>query len=167
MILSDRDIVNELNKHQLKISPYYEEMIQPCSVDLHLASELLDIEGNTYELGEYTLNPKEFILASTFESVRIPPYLCGQVDGKSSLGRLGLFIHITAGYIDAGYEGNITLELFNASDKPIRLIQGMDIAQLVLYTLTSPVLRPYGSHGLNSKYQGSKGVVGSKYEYQS
>lgn len=168
MILSDKDIVNELqNPLGLSISPWNESMIQPCSVDLHLADELKTINGKTIDLSydSYKLKPNEFILGATYETVRIPKYLCGQVDGRSSIGRLGCFVHVSAGFIDAGYEGNITLELYNASDKELELCNHMDIAQIVLFTLTSECVRPYGSYDLNSKYQGSDGVVLSKYDY--
>ena len=114
----------------------------------------------------YTLKPQEFILGSTFQSVYIPSTLVGIVNGKSSLGRLGVMIHVTAGYIDPGFIGNITLELFNVSNKPFVLMSGMKICQLILESVSSECFRPYGSNGLNSHYQNSKGVVNSRFEYE-
>lgn len=175
MILSDRDIVEELQRGSLTIIPHKEEDIQPCSVDLHLGSELKTIDGKTISLignnldGEvtnipYKLKPQEFILASTYEYVEIPTYLCGQVDGRSSIARLGVSIHQTGGYIDSGFCGNITLELYNASDRDFELRFNDSICQLIIHALTSDCIRPYGSQDLNSKYQCSEGVVLSKYD---
>jgi dCTP deaminase len=166
MILSDRDIAGELNKGSLKIIPCEEKDIQPCSVDLHLGKELLTLGGKKIDLskGSYKLKPQEFILGSTEEYVEIPTHLCGQVDGRSSIARLGVSIHQTGGYIDAGFNGNITLELFNASDREFELCWGDSICQLIIHMLYSRCVRPYGSTGLNSKYQGSEGTVRSKYE---
>lgn len=166
MILSDREIARELQKGSLKIIPHKEEDIQPCSVDLHLAEELKTIRGKSISIknDSYKLKPKEFILASTLEYVEIPNYLCGQVDGRSSIARLGVSIHQTGGYIDAGFKGNITLELFNASDKDFELFWGDSICQIIMHLLTSECVRPYGSDGLYSKYQHSEGTVRSKYK---
>lgn len=175
MILSDRDIVRELQRGSLQIIPHNEEDIQPCSVDLHLGSELKTLDGKVISLlgndldGKvcdipYKLKPKEFILASTSEYVEIPTYLCGQVDGRSSIARLGVSIHQTGGYIDSGFCGNITLEIFNASDRDFELVHGDSICQIIIHALTSDCIRPYGSEELNSKYQCSDGVVLSKYD---
>ena len=138
LILSDRDIVRELDNGFLKIIPFPEECkIQPCSIDMELASELKTINGKSIDISHdlYHLKPNEFILGSTNEYVEIPDSLCGQVDGKSSLARMGISIHQTGGYVDAGYRGNITLEIYNASDKPFELSLGMSICQLVLHRL--------------------------------
>lgn len=166
MILSDRDIVCEIQKNALKIVPLAEEDIQPCSVDLHLGKELLTLNGKRIDLSQcsYKLKPKEFILASVDEYIEIPPYLCGQVDGRSSIARLGVSVHQTGGYIDAGFYGNITLEIYNASDKEFELVYGDSICQIIFHILSSESVRPYGSYELGSKYQGSKGVVRSKYD---
>lgn len=175
MILSDWDIVQELFGGNLKIIPSNEDDIQPCSVDLHLGEELKTIDGKTISLVQndlegsfvrkpYNLQPNEFILGSTEEYVELPNYLCGQVEGRSSIGRLGVMVHITAGFIDSGFKGNITLEIYNASDKPFPLIYGESICQLVIHALSSECIRPYGSEGLNNRYQDSVGVVNSKYE---
>lgn len=165
VILSDRDIIGELNKGSLRIIPLDDEKIQPCSVDMELASELKTIDGKSIDISHdsYHLKPKEFVLGSTNEYVEIPDYLCGQVDGRSSIARLGISIHQTGGYIDAGFRGNITLEIFNASDKAFELFMGQPICQLIIHVLHSPCIRPYGSDGLNSKYQDSTGTVRSKY----
>ena len=165
MILSDRDIVNETQRGSLRIIPLEEEDIQPCSVDLHLAKELVTIHGKRIDISQdsYKLKPNEFLLGSTEEYVEIPNHLCGQVDGRSSIARLGVSIHQTGGYIDAGFNGNITLELFNASDKDFELNWGDSICQIIFHVLSSECLRPYGSEGLGSKYQCSEGTVRSKY----
>lgn len=166
MILSDGDIVCELQKNALKIIPLLEEDIQPCSVDLHLDKELMTIDGKKIDIKEcsYKLKPNEFILGSVEEYIEIPPYLCGQVDGRSSIARLGVSVHQTGGYIDAGFYGNITLEIYNASDKEFELKYGDSICQIIFHILSSESMRPYGSQELKSKYQGSKGVVRSKYD---
>ena len=167
MILSDHEIIRQLQNIEvdtLSISPWSEDMIQPCSVDLKLGAELKTLDGDVINLlkEDYSLKPQEFILGSTFETVRIPTFLCGELTGRSSIARLGVSCHQTAGFIDAGFNGNITLELFNASDKEFPLRVGDSICQLVLFALTNRALRPYGSEGLNSKYQDSQGTVESK-----
>lgn len=167
MILSDRDIVNLISNKRIKIIPYpQEECIQPCSVDLHLGGELKTIRGKTIDImhDTYKLKPQEFILGSTEEYVEIPADICGQIEGKSSVARLGLMVHITAGYIDAGYNGNITLELFNASDKEFELESGLSICQLIFHALSSECVRPYGTDGLGNHYQHSDGTVLSRME---
>ena len=165
MILSDMDIYSELLKGSLRIIPCNEDDIQPCSVDLHLGNELLTLSGKRIDLnkGSYKLKPMEFILASTYEYVEVPKHLCCQVDGRSSIARLGVSVHQTGGYIDAGYCGNITLELFNCSDKEFELFAGDSICQLVVHMLSSECIRPYGDAEYSSKYQGSEGTVASKY----
>lgn len=164
-ILSDQTIIERLEK-DLVIKPINLNDIQPCSIDLHLNRELKNLDGLTHDLKYcgYTLSPGEFILASTLEHVEIPEDLVGIVEGKSSIGRLGITAHITAGYIDAGFKGNITLEIANLSNKTFTLHYNMSICQLVLETLTTPVKRPYGSDGLNSHYTGqySKGTIPSR-----
>lgn len=166
MILSDKDIIKGLQAGVFSISPVCLDDIQPASVDLHLDNILKTIDGISIDLLKepYELKPKEFILGSTVEFIRLPVDLVGIVNGKSSLGRLGIQVHITAGYVDPNYYGNITLELFNVSDTPFTLKYDMKICQLIFETLSSPCERPYGSKGLGSKYQGSKGVVNSRYD---
>lgn len=172
-ILSDKDIVDRLKgkygrRQRLIIEPcQYLHDVQPASVDLHLGNELKTLDNKSIDISEkpYILKGNEFILGATLEYVEIPVDLVGHVDGKSSLGRLGVTAHITAGYIDPNFKGNITLEIKNVSDESFELIGGMDFCQLVLQTLTSPCKRPYGSENLTSHYQNSEGVVLSKYEY--
>ena len=164
MILSDRDIVEGL-RNGLVIIPFPDEKnIQPCSIDLHLGHELKTLNGKTIDIlhDSYKLKPKEFLLGSTLEYFEIPDYLCGQVEGKSSIARMGVSCHQTAGYIDAGYNGNITLELYNASDKEFELESGQSICQIVFHRLSSPCIRKYGDDGLDSHYQGSDGTVRSR-----
>ena len=164
MILSDHTINERLN-NDLVIDPVHDEYIQPCSVDLHLSNVLKTLNDYEYVLtdnNDFTLKPHGFILASTVEWVEIPDDLVGIVDGKSSLGRLGITAHVTAGYIDAGFKGNITLEIANLSNKPFILEKDMPICQIVFETLTTPADRPYGSDGLNSHYQNSHGTVLSR-----
>ena len=163
-MLSDRNIL-ELQGEMELIYPFYYDQLQPCSYDLRLGRDLKTIRGKTIDLndGDYVLKPNEFILGSTFERILIPNNISAFVDGKSSLGRLGIAVHITAGFIDAGFEGNVTLEIKNNSDKQFRLSEGMLIGQLIFFELKSECMRPYGSDGLNSHYQDSVGTVLSKY----
>lgn len=172
MILSDKDIVNRLKgkygrKQRLIIEPCnYLHDVQPASVDLHLGNELKLLDGTSIDISEkpYTLNSGEFLLGATLEYVEIPVDLVGVVDGKSSIGRLGITAHITAGYIDPNFKGNITLEISNVSNKPFELTGGMTFCQLILEQLTSEVARPYGSENLDSHYQNSEGVVLSRFK---
>lgn len=166
MILSDQDIIKRLINDSHLIEPCELRNIQPASVDLRLGSELKTLDNKTFYLDNknyYSLKPGEFILASTLESVQIPEDIVGIVDGKSSLARLGLSIHQTAGYIDPGFHGNITLELKNESDKLLTLRKGMLICQIRFQMLLNRCKNPYGSKILNSHYQNSKGTVLSKY----
>ncbi len=159
VILSDRDIAQRLAEGSLVIEPldYSIDPIQPASVDLRLSDCKLSN-------GTRWIFPGEFMLACTLETVHIPPDLVAQVNGKSSLGRLGLSVHITAGFIDPGFRGQITLELHNCSNKTIRLERRMKICQLVLQRLTSPCERPYGHPTRKSKYQGQTGITPSRSE---
>lgn len=164
MILSDRDIDHIIKSGKaFLVNPYNEEMLQPNSVDLTLSEELKKINGKSIDLRQssYKIKPNEFLLGSTFEKVHIPYDLCGHVDGKSSIGRLGVFVHVSSGFIDSGFTGNITLEIFNCSDREFELYHGMPICQIVFETLTSPVLKPYGTR--DNHYQGSEGTVESKW----
>lgn len=164
-VLSDRDIKQRLNTSSL-IHPVKDEYLQPCSVDVHLSHILINLDKQEYDLTDedYVLQPGEFILGSTFEEVNIPDDLVAQLDGKSSIARLGIDVHKTAGWIDAGFRGNITLEIKNDSDKPFILEYMMAIGQVIFFTLTSPVERPYGTDGLNSKYQDSTGTIYSRHK---
>lgn len=165
MILSDGDIDHIIKSGKaFLVNPYNEEMLQCNSVDLTLGRELKNLHGKCIDLkqGSYKIKPKEFILGSTFEKIYIPHDLVGHIDGKSSIGRLGIFIHVSSGFIDSGFIGNVTLEIFNASDKEFELYNGMSICQIIFQTLTSPVTIPYGRR--DNHYQHSEGTVLSKYE---
>ncbi|MFC1962643.1 dCTP deaminase [Chloroflexota bacterium] len=183
MVLSDRTIKEEIAKGRIVIEPLDEECFQPASVDVHLDRKLLvfrtwrhpfyvDVKQNLDDLTEmvliederpFFLNPGEFVLGSTVESVTLPDNIVGRLEGKSSLGRIGLLIHSTAGYVDPGWQGHLTLELSNVAKLPITLYYGMRIGQMSFLRLTSPVDRPYGSAGLGSKYQGQAEPVPSRY----
>ena len=163
-MLSDRNIL-ELQGEMELIYPFYYDQLQPCSYDLRLGCDLKTIRGKTINLndGDYTLKPNEFILGSTFEHVSIPNNISAFVDGKSSLGRLGIAVHITAGFIDSGFNGNITLEIKNNSDKQFKLSKNMLIGQIIFFELKDECMRPYGDKRLNNHYQNSKGTILSKY----
>ncbi len=170
MILSDRSIKSLIQKGELRVDPFDEGLVQSSSLDLRLGSEFARYrEGGVIDVKEgpgeveilrvkdhIDIAPKEFLLATTLEYIKLPPYLTAFVEGRSSLGRLGLFIE-NAGWVDAGFEGQITLELYNASRTPIRLYVGMRICQLVFARLDKEPERAYGG-----KYLGQRGVVPSK-----
>lgn len=166
-VLSDRDILErwgELFPYTDKNLAWLQNRIQPASVDLQLDKALKNIDGEIFTLDEksmYVLQPGEFILGSTVEYVNIPHDLVARVEGRSSIGRLGVMIHVTAGYIDPGFKGNITLELFNCSDKPFQLNFGDCLCQIVFETLSSPCKQPY-----DGKYYGDNGVVCSRWELE-
>ena len=184
MLLSDRDIRAALSADddaRLGIEPLDEEMIQPSSIDVRLDQFFRVFNNSRYThidpklpqeelttLREvpwdeaFVLHPGEFVLASTLEKFTIPPHLAGRLEGKSSLGRLGLLTHSTAGFIDPGFTGHITLELSNVANLPISLWPGMKVGQLALFRMTSPAEVPYGSGALGSKYQGQRGPTPSK-----
>ena len=163
-MLSDRNIL-ELQGEMELIYPFYYDQLQPCSYDVRLSDDLKTVRGKQISLkhDDYVLKPNEFILGSTFERVSIPNNISAFVDGKSSLGRFGIAVHITAGFIDAGFEGNVTLEIKNNSDKQFKLSKNMLIGQIIFFELKDECMRPYGSDGLNSHYQNSKGTILSKY----
>ena len=174
MILSDQSIQDRIEEGSIIISPLDRDDIQPASVDLHLGTEvrlfrtdqptaIIDVStDNTHLLTDeripknqpFLLGPGSFALASTRETITLPTDTVARLDGKSSLGRLGLLVHATAGYIDPGFHGTVTLELHNATGLPITLFRNMKIAQVSFIQLSTPARRPYGSPGLNSKYQG-------------
>lgn len=166
MILSDTDIFIAIEQKQLVISPLKAKDVQPASIDLHLSRTLLFpcdkcvcgkmLSYHLYKDAQVELKPKEFILASTTEHVEIPATMAAQVAGKSSLARLGLSIHQTAGWVDPGFKGTLTLELFNASNMPIKLRLGMPIAQLVLHRVVTESTQPYGHAGRENHYQNQK-----------
>lgn len=168
MILSDRDICDELDRKLndllgmadgLVIEPLIAGSLQPASYEVHLQDAAT--RGSATGLMSWYLEPDEFALGCTIEKLTVPPHLCAQVNGKSSLGRLGLLVHATAGYIDPGFSGQITLELKNISNHTIILNEGMAVAQLVFHQLRQPAERPYGTPELGSHYQGQEGITPS------
>jgi dCTP deaminase len=181
MILSDVDIKKEIKNKNIVVKPLRSEAIQPASVDLRLDKEfmffdvtknhVIDVKKKTGNLmtkvvidedKPLVLHPGSFALALIYEETGVSDKLVGRLEGKSSLGRLGLIVHTTAGYLDPGNSLKMTLELFNAGSLPIKLYYKMPIAQMAFEYLSSPCARPYGSKGLNSKYFGDKGVRGSE-----
>lgn len=180
-VLSDRSIKKALAAGRLGIEPLDEQAIQPASVDLRLdgvfrvfrttSRPYVDVAQDVDDLTElveispeepFVIHPGSFCLGSTLETITIPNDIVARVDGKSSLGRLGLLVHATAGYVDPGWTGKLTLELSNQSQMPIALYYGMRIAQISFIELTTPVDRPYGSAELGSKYQGQTGPTPSR-----
>ncbi len=181
MVLSDRTIKEEIAKGRLVIDPLDPDDIQPASVDVHLdhtfrvfkvsSRPYIDIREPMDDLTEevvidgerpFFIHPGEFVLASTREVLTLPDDIVAQVEGKSSLGRIGLLIHATAGFVDPGWTGKLTLELSNVAKMPIALHFGMRIGQLSFVRMSTPVDRPYGSPELGSKYQGQMGPTPSR-----
>ena len=181
MLLSDRDIRAEIAAGRVSCEPFHEAMIQPSSVDVRLDKFFRVFENHKYsvidpsiEQSELTrevvtegdepfiLHPGEFVLASTYEVITLPNDIAGRLEGKSSLGRLGLLTHSTAGFIDPGFSGHITLELSNVANLPVKLFPGMKIGQLCLIRLSSPAEHPYGSEKYGSRYQGQRGPTASR-----
>jgi dCTP deaminase len=170
MVLSDVDIKKEINKGSLKIDPYIEDSLQPSSYDLHLGSKFVVFDNHETDIidvklknnntriidvtdkGYFIIHPNNFILGSTKENIKIPNYLVSRIEGKSSIGRLGLIVHATAGYVDPGFEGTLTLEMFNLSSIPIKIYIDMKIAQLSFFEMKSPSSKSYGEY--KNKYQG-------------
>ncbi len=181
MLLSDRDIRAEIESGRVGLDPFEESMIQPSSVDVRLdryfrvfenhryqfidpAVEQADLTREVATVGDepFVLHPGEFVLASTFEVITLPNDIAGRLEGKSSLGRLGILTHSTAGFIDPGFSGHITLELSNVANLPVTLHPGMKIGQLCLIRLSSPAEHPYGSAKYGSRYQGQRGPTPSR-----
>ena len=181
MLLSDRDIRAQIQDKRVRVEPYDAGMIQPSSVDVRLDRFFRVFENHKYsvidpsvEQSELTrevavapneffiLHPGEFVLASTYEVITLPDDIAGRLEGKSSLGRLGLLTHSTAGFIDPGFSGHITLELSNVANLPVKLFPGMKIGQLCLIKLSSPAEHPYGSALYGSRYQGQRGPTPSR-----
>jgi dCTP deaminase len=181
-VLSDRDIRAALEAGEIVIKPYEPKDLQPSSVDLHLDRRFRVFRNNRYpyidvrapqpDLTEmisvvddepFILHPGEFVLGQTLEWTELPHDLVARLEGKSSLGRLGLLIHSTAGYVDPGWKGNLTLELSNVANLPIALYYGMKIGQISYFKMSSPVDRPYGSAELGSKYQGQSEPTASAF----
>jgi len=157
MKLSDREIWQGQDKYLL-VMPWNPDHLQPASVDLTLGNEFIS-NGAKFALTEgYQLAPREFVLGTTVESLSVPPHMVGEVKGRSTWARRGLVVE-SAGYIDPGFVGTITLELYNFSDRTLYLPLGERICQVAYTLLTSPAMRPYGSEGLGSHYFGQDGVT--------
>ncbi|MBA0052974.1 dCTP deaminase [Streptomyces sp. AJS327] len=181
MLLSDKDIRAEIDAGRVRIEPYDPTMVQPSSVDVRLdryfrvfenhrypnidpaveqpdLTRLIEVEGDE----PFILHPGEFVLASTYEVISLPEDIASRLEGKSSLGRLGLLTHSTAGFIDPGFSGHVTLELSNVATLPMKLWPGMKIGQLCMFRLTTPAEHPYGSARYGSRYQGQRGPTPSR-----
>ncbi len=182
MILSDRSIKEAIEAKRIIIDPLDMSCIQPSSIDVKVSNlfrvfrnhttAIIDVKKDLTDLTElvemkgdepFVLHPGEFVLGSTLERVAIANDLVARVEGKSSLGRLGLLIHSTAGFIDAGFDGHITLELSNVANLPITIYPSMKIGQVSFMTMTTPAENPYGSGASGSKYQGQRGPTPSRY----
>lgn len=182
MILSDQTIREHLDAGTIAIDPIDDTAIQPSSVDVRLDHRflvfrnhtrgLIDVKQDLSDLTEpveaseedpFILHPGEFVLGSTLERIALPNDLVARLEGKSSLGRLGLLIHSTAGFVDAGWDGQITLELSNVASLPITLYPGMRVGQVSFMQMTTPAANPYGSGVIGSKYQGQTGPRPSQY----
>jgi dCTP deaminase len=182
MILSDRSLRAALDEGRIAVEPLAPGALQPSSIDLRLdavfrvfrnySAGYLDLAALPDDLTEvvevpwgaaFMLHPGEFVLGSTIEQVRVGDDLVARLEGKSSMGRLGLLIHSTAGFIDPGFAGHVTLELSNVAQLPITLYPGMRIGQISFLEMTTPAERPYGSSELGSKYQGQRGPTPSRY----
>jgi dCTP deaminase len=181
VLLSDRDILAEIHAKRISVEPYDESMIQPSSIDFRLdryfrvfenhryphidpAADQPDLTRQVEPDGDepFILHPGEFVLGSTHEEVSLPDDLAARVEGKSSLGRLGLLTHATAGFVDPGFTGHVTLELANVATLPIKLYPGMKIGQLCFFRLSTPAEHPYGSAEYGSRYQGQRGPTPSR-----
>jgi dCTP deaminase len=182
VILSDRTIREQLDAGRIVIEPLGERCIQPSSVDLHLDryfrvfvnhhTRVIDVKQRQDDLTKlveidpddaFILHPGEFVLGSTRERLGVPDDLVARLEGKSSLGRLGLLIHSTAGFVDAGWDGHVTLELSNVATLPITLYPGMKIGQISFLRMTTSAENPYGSTEVGSKYKGQVGPTASRY----
>ena len=181
MLLSDRDIRTQLDAGRVTLEPYDVEMIQPASIDVRLDRYFRLFDNHRYPVIDpaqdqpdltrlvdvgpedpLVLHPGEFVLGATYERVTLPDDIAARLEGKSSLGRLGLLTHSTAGFIDPGFTGHVTLELSNTATMPIMLWPGMKIGQLCFFQLSSAAERPYGSGATGSRYQGQRGPTASR-----
>ena len=182
MILSDRDLKKALEEGKIKVDPLFPNSMQPASIDVHLGADFLIFRNEQYtcidpkepidammepltidDNRQFILHPGQFALGMTYETVSVPHDMVVQLNGKSSLGRIGLIVHATAGYVDPGNILKITLELQNLANLPIKLYYKMPIAQVAFVTLTSTVDVPYGQDKLNSKYYGATNPQASQY----
>lgn len=181
MLLSDRDILAAVETGEIALDPWEPAMVQPSSADVRLDKFFRVFENHRYSVIDpsieqpdltriievdaaepFVLHPGEFVLGSTFEQVRLSGSIAARLEGKSSLGRLGLLTHSTAGFIDPGFSGHVTLELSNMATLPIKLWPGMKVGQLCFFQLTSPAANPYGSQVYGSRYQGQRGPTASR-----
>lgn len=181
MLLSDRDIRAQIAANRIGLDPWTPEMVQPSSVDVRLDRYFRLFDNHRYpsidpskdqsdlthlvEVAHdepFVLHPGEFALGSTFEQVALPDDIAARLEGKSSLGRLGLLTHSTAGFIDPGFTGHVTLELSNVATLPIKLWPGMKIGQLCFFQLSSPAQTPYGAGAYGNRYQGQRGPTASR-----
>lgn len=181
VLLSDRDIRAEIEAGRIALTPFDPEFIQPASIDVRIDRFFRLFDNHKYAMIDpaeeqpeltrlidvapdqpYMLHPGEFVLASTYETVQLPDDIAARLEGKSSLGRLGLLTHSTAGFIDPGFEGHITLELSNMATLPIALWPGMKIGQLCFFRLESAADNPYGSAGNLNRYRGQRGPTASR-----
>jgi dCTP deaminase len=184
MIFSDRTIKEAVTAGRIVIDPYDEGMVQPSSIDLRCADSFRVFENHRYSVIDpksdqpqltkgvtasveepFILHPGEFVLGSTLEVVGLADDIVARLEGKSSLGRIGLLIHSTAGFIDPGFRGQVTLELSNVANLPIAIYPGMKIGQVSFYQLSTPAEHPYGSAGAGSKYQGQTGPTPSRVHH--
>jgi dCTP deaminase len=182
VVLSDKTIRAEIDSGRIVIDPYDESLVQPSSVDVRVDNRFrvfnnsrypyIDVRQPMEDLTEpveiegdepFILHPGEFVLGQTLERVTLPNDLVARLEGKSSLGRLGLLIHSTAGFVDSGFSGNLTLELSNVANLPITIYQGMPIGQMSFMRMDAPVDRPYGSAETGSKYQGQAEPTPSRF----
>jgi dCTP deaminase len=182
VVLSDRTIRRLLEEGRIRIDPYDESLVQPSSVDVRVDRffrvfhnaryPFIDVKEPQEELTElveiaddqpFILHPGEFVLGSTLERLQLPDDLVARLEGKSSLGRLGLLIHSTAGFVDPGWDGHVTLELSNVANLPITIYPGMKIGQISFMQLSEPAATPYGSGSIGSKYKGQRGPTASRY----
>jgi dCTP deaminase len=180
MLLSDRDIRAEIDSGRVRIDPYNPAMIQPSSIDVCIDRYFRLFDNHKYQVIDpaqeqpeltrlvevdpseaFVLHPGQFVLASTYEILTLADDVAARLEGKSSLGRLGLLTHSTAGFIDPGFSGHVTLELSNVATLPITLWPGMKIGQLCFFRLSSPAEHPYGSQAYGSRYQGQRGPTAS------
>jgi dCTP deaminase len=181
VLLSDRDLVSEIKSGQLGLDPFEPSLVQPSSIDVRLDRLFRVFNNHLYthidpavrqddltalvdvpEGEAFILHPGEFVLASTLETVTLGHQLAARLEGKSSLGRLGLLVHSTAGFIDPGFSGHVTLELSNVASLPIRLWPGMKIGHICVLRLSSPAEHPYGSAVYGSRYQHQRGPTASR-----
>jgi dCTP deaminase len=184
VILSDRTLREQIAAGRIVIDPLDDHLVQPSSIDVRISNlfrvfrnhtrGVIDVKEDTTDLTElieipadgsqpFMLHPGEFVLGSTLERIAVPDDLVARIEGKSSLGRLGLLIHSTAGFIDAGFDGHVTLELANVASLPITLYPGMKIGQVSFMQMTTPADKPYGQGATGSKYQGQRGPTPSRY----